>query len=392
MNPFLQKYWKIIVGIALALAVLFGLSQRKFSPELGSNTRTFQNSGSQTLESFQGKASEAAGSQNKTTITFLAAGDIMLSRNVAGTIKKKNDPLLPFRNMEGVLKSTDFNFANLESPISGTDYFNPTGSMVFNAPPAYADGLQKYNFQVLNLANNHAFDQGLAGLVHTGDFLDSLGIKHMGTGKNVDEAWQPVIIDIKGIKIGFIGASFSSINDGGKATNDYVARIEDVTHLKSSILNLKSKTDFIVATMHAGTEYTHTPNAAQIAFAHAAIDAGADMVIGAHPHWIQTVETYQDKYIFYSLGNFIFDQEWSQETKEGLALKIQISKNQVSNPAAPGAANLEDLQGQRIPAKLDSVELIPVILENYSTPRPATPEETKTILNKIGQAQTTIIP
>ena len=78
--------------------------------------------------------------------------------------------------------------------------------------------------------------------------------------------------------------------------------------------------------MHAGTEYTRTPMPQQITFAHAAIDDGADIVIGAHPHWVQTIEKYKGKYIFYSLGNFIFDQAWSQETMEGLTLKITVSK------------------------------------------------------------------
>lgn len=108
------------------------------------------------------------------------------------------------------------------------------------------------------------------------------------------------------------------------------------------------------------------------------------MVIGSHPHWIQTVEKYNNKYIFYSLGNFIFDQMWSRETKEGLTLKIQISKSKFQNSQTPSAATLDDLQGQQIPAKLKNIELIPIIIEGYSTPRPANEQETKKILEKIG--------
>jgi poly-gamma-glutamate synthesis protein (capsule biosynthesis protein) len=124
--------------------------------------------------------------------------------------------------------------------------------------------------------------------------------------------------------------------------------------------------------MHAGTEYMRTPNQNQTEFAHAAIDAGADMVIGHHPHWIQTTEKYQGKYIFYSLGNFIFDQMWSQDTKEGLALKITLSK--IPAPR---------LQGTPVPAKLEKLELVPVIIENYSTPRLANEVESLRILKKI---------
>ncbi len=163
--------------------------------------------------------------------------------------------------------------------------------------------------------------------------------------------------------------------------------------------------------MHAGTEYTTKPNQAQINFARTAIDFGADMVIGHHPHWVQEIERYcpnnatilgstspiygkearrevncdNPKYIFYSLGNFIFDQMWGQETREGLALKVQVSKNVGAGfqPALSGTVANRPLQGSRIPPTLDSIELIPIIIDNYSTPRPANKEESKKILEKI---------
>jgi poly-gamma-glutamate synthesis protein (capsule biosynthesis protein) len=247
-------------------------------------------------------------------------------------------------------------------------------SLVFGAPSDYILGLVNYNFKSLNLANNHALDQGIKGLEYTLNYLDEKNIKHVGAGKNLNEAWQPAIVETRGIKICFIGASYASINDSGKTQNNYVARIDDNENLKLAIQNSKSLCNFVVTTMHAGTEYTRKPNNIQIQFAHNAIDFGADVVIGAHPHWVQTIEKYKDKYIFYSLGNFIFDQEWSQETKEGLALKIQVSK----------ANNQNSLQGTQTFAKLENIELIPVILENYSTPRPANEDEAKKILKKIG--------
>ena len=285
-------------------------------------------------------------------------------------------------------------------------------------PPA-STALKDFNFQIINLANNHAFDQGLAGIDVTRKTLDNLGIAHEGTGDNLDQAGTPAVIESNGIKICFIGASFSSLNDGGKTTNPYVARIGDTANLQSAITSAKSECDFVVVTMHAGTEYTRTPNKAQTTFAHTAIDDGADIVIGAHPHWVQTIEKYcpnapaplplgegaamqraadegsanctNPKYIFYSLGNFIFDQAFSQDTSEGLTLKIKLSKTNTQNPLAPGAASGDDLQGSRITAKLDSIELIPVIIEN-SQPRPATADESKKILQKIGQTESILYP
>lgn len=321
-------------------------------------------------------------------VTFLSAGDIMLSRGVERAISKAGDPLAPFKPLADVFQSTDFNFANLESPISGNDNVQGKG-LVFNAHTRDIVGLSKYNFKVLNLANNHAMDQRLPGLLSTGKYLDGMNITHMGTGSNLDEAWEPKFITVKGVRVGFVGASYSSVNDGGVARNDYVARIEDKDRLRAAIEKLKQQgVDFIVATMHAGVEYTRRPNQAQIDFARAAIDYGADMVIGAHPHWVQVTEQYKGKYIFYSLGNFIFDQEWSQDTKEGLAIKVSL----LSKDAQPLQPSLTDPTKAARTTQVEQIELIPVIIERYSTPRPANEEEARRILSKIDMKERVIKP
>ncbi|MEK7164578.1 MAG: CapA family protein, partial [Patescibacteria group bacterium] len=151
--------------------------------------------------------------------------------------------------------------------------------------------------------------------------------------------------------------------------NQLVARIEDIKRLKSAVLSARQQADWVVVAMHAGTEYKYKPNEAQTKFARAAIDLGADMVVGHHPHWVQSIEKYQGKYIFYSLGNFIFDQEWSRETKEGLMIKIELAQ------AGKGGI---------MKTRLSQIELLPVVVENYSTPRLATEKEANVILNHIG--------
>lgn len=369
----------------------------------------YAGSSSGSLEDFYKLSQQQLGdtSQLSTEVTFNAVGDIMLSRNVANQISKnQKDGYWPFRNLEQELGwDVDFNFGNLESPFTGRDDFNPSGSLVFNAPSWTFSGLEQYNFKVLNLANNHAMDQGLDGLLYTRDLLKENQLTPLGVGKNLDEAWQGQVFSIKGIRIGFIGASYASENDGGVAKNNNVARIEDTIRLTASINELKTRSDFVVVTMHAGTEYERNPNQGQIDFAHAAIDAGADLVIGAHPHWIQTIEKYKGKQIFYSLGNFVFDQMWSQDTREGLMLKITLSKPGLCHPGlAPNSPtplsrtdqiNLvctTELQGTPKPATLKQVELIPVVIENYGQPRLANDQEKQNILNKIDVTTTVITP
>jgi poly-gamma-glutamate capsule biosynthesis protein CapA/YwtB (metallophosphatase superfamily) len=383
----MNKKLKIILPLLFALAILLGIFRY-------AQTTIFKNQSAQTLpdkslEDFYNQAKDLMPQtepNSTTSTTFLAVGDISLSRNVASAINASKDPQYPFAGMADILHSVDFNFGNLESPFSQ----KPTiggHSLIFGAPTSGVLSLLSNKFLVVNLANNHAFDGGLTDLDFTISQLDSSGVKHMGTGDNITQAWQPAVLTSNGIKICFVGASYASANDGGKSKNGFVARMEDLDNLKTAITTAKSECDFVVATMHGGIEYTRTPIALQTNFAHAAIDDGADVVIGAHPHWVQTIEKYQNKYIFYSLGNFIFDQAWSKETQEGLALKITISKNTTTNAAAPGAATLDDLQGGRKSATLDSIELLPVIINN-SRPRPATADETKNILLKINQTET----
>lgn len=292
------------------------------------------------------------------TATFVAVGDIMLSRGVAKEIIKSGNLNYPFSKMDDVLLRSDFNFGNLESPVSGNDHVLGEG-LVFNARRDHASALSKYNFKIVNLANNHAFDQLLKGLLATRDFLDKLGIKHVGVGETEAEAWKPSIVEANGIRIAFIGASYASINDGGVARKPNVARIEDQGRLAAAIRLAKLDAEFIVVTMHAGIEYTREPEKGQIAFARAAVDAGADIVIGAHPHWVQTTEVYRGKPIFYSLGNFVFDQK-PEERRKGLILRIK-------------------LRG----AKLDQIEMLPVIIDD-SAPRLANPVESRQILRSIG--------
>ena len=308
-------------------------------------------------------------------VTFLAVGDMMISRGVAKAIDRAGTPLAPFEKMRDVFLSTDFNFGNLECPISGRENVVGKGLM-FNMRTKDLEGLKKYNFKVLNFANNHAMDQGLNGLLNTQKVLSENGITYLGTGENLEDAWTPKIYEVNGVKIGFVGACYVSINDGsGAARNNYVARFQDMDRLKKAIEKLKADgADFIITTMHAGVEYTRKPHQPQIDFAKNSIDYGADMVIGAHPHWVQVFEQYKGKYIFYSLGNFIFDQTWSRDTQEGLALKITLDSKK-SNIQGNSKTNVQQ------------IELMPVVLENASTPRLGSEAETQQIMKKIGATE-----
>jgi poly-gamma-glutamate capsule biosynthesis protein CapA/YwtB (metallophosphatase superfamily) len=260
---------------------------------------------------------------------FFVVGDIMLSRGVERMMARSGDPTLPFRDLSAQLRWADFNFGNLESPVSGNDSIAGKG-LVFNARVRALKGLADTNFRVVSLANNHALDQGRRGLRTTIDQLRARGIAGVGAGEDLNDAWRPQVVEANGIRIAFIAASYASVNDNGRTRNYHVARTDDQARLAAAVSSARASADFVVVSMHAGVEYTRRPNTEQVTFAHAAVDAGADLVVGAHPHWVQPSEIYRDTPIYYSLGNFIFDQQ-QPGTRDGLILKVNVLKEVCGN-------------------------------------------------------------
>jgi poly-gamma-glutamate synthesis protein (capsule biosynthesis protein) len=304
-------------------------------------------------------------------VTIVAVGDIMLSRNVSAKMRAAADPRLPFRNVAGLLDSSDFNFGNLESPFAPpgeSDWKGVIGgrSLIFGAPRKALEGLTRFNFRVLSLANNHAMDQEEEGLAHTLNLLAANGIQAVGAGANLDEAWRARIIGPKGREVGFLAASYASLNYGTDERNEYVARIEDLDLLRSRVRALRSQVRYIIVAMHAGSEYVFEPANSQVEFAHAAIEAGADLVIGSHSHTLQPCERYKGGLIFYSLGNFVFDLD-SPATREGAAVKIVFDES--------GAIGLE---------------VFPIEIEDSCCPRPARPDEVPGALRRMGLRSTRI--
>src|SRR5208283_3999189 len=173
----------------------------------------------------------------RASATFLAVGDIMLARGVAGVMQRTGDPRRPFSGMRDVLHSAAFAFGNLESPFSASAQASPSANrLVFGAPSDALGGLIDAGFQIVNLANNHALDQGPAGLRRSARLLDEDAIQHVGAGSDLDQAWQPAIVTANGIRIAFVGASYASLNDMGAAHDvPFVARMEDRARLRRAL-------------------------------------------------------------------------------------------------------------------------------------------------------------
>ncbi len=294
------------------------------------------------------------------------AGDIMLSRNVMAAMYKAEDFTLPFANVKARILSSNLIFANLESPFNQTGDHSIEGSLIFNADPKAIAGLTSSGFDILSTANNHSFDQGQNGIAYTMQILKDNGIIPIGTGPGCHDG---TIVEKNGIKFGYLAYSYTAMNDGGKSVSPLVCDWNNTAQVNKDVAALKLKVDFVILSSHMGTEYTRTPKAVDVEKVHAALDAGADMFVGHHPHWIQITEQYKGKFIFYSLGNFVFDQMWSQDTREGLTFEVLFQDK-----------------------KLSRIKLLPVIIDNFCCPRWANEEETKTILKKINLTSDELIP
>ncbi len=287
-------------------------------------------------------------------IVLLATGDVIPARSVNSKMAGKNDFLYPFKQTAGLLTSADITFINLESPLIKNCQQTDEG-MVFCGNEKAVEGLVFAGVSVANLANNHTADYGMDGLENTVNILRQNRIAVTGLG-------SPAIIDIKGKKFGFLG--FNDITPRYGIVAD--ANEEKIIR---SIKNLKGKVDFLVAAFHWGVEYTAKPTLRQKELAHLAVDNGVDLVIGNHPHWVQGIEQYKGKFITYAHGNFVFDQMWSLETREGVVGRYVFDKK-----------------------GLKMVNFYPVIIENYAQPRFAGQEEAEKILNKIKESSISQTP
>lgn len=247
-------------------------------------------------------------------------GDIMLNRGVESSVNKNfNGDFYELFKNTSVLKEADILFGNLEGPISSVG--NNVGSKYsFRMSPNVLPAIKKVGFNMFSFANNHVGDWNVSAFENTLSLLRENEISFTGAGINKTEARQPTIIKKNNTSFGFLG--FSDVGPKwmeAKENKSGILLVDD-PDFSSIISQAKEKVDVLIVSIHFGVEYEKVHNKKQEKVARLAIDSGADMIIGHHPHVVQDVEYYKDKPIFYSLGNFIFDQHFSRETMRGLVV------------------------------------------------------------------------
>lgn len=246
----------------------------------------------------------------------------MLSRAVRRQMIAAGDPALPFRKLAPLMRAADITFINLESPFSDRGPYFEHG-LIFHAPAEAIAGLKLAGVVVASTANNHSRDCGPHGVAFTVAWLRSHGISPLGTSESETTTHRGVVLARKGVRFGFLGYTFDQQNGNWRDIDPRIA-MTDIPTMCRDVAALRKRADVVIVSMHNGVEYRTRPTAAQIAFAHAAIDAGAAVVVGHHPHVVQATETYRGGLIFYSLGNFVFDQYQRPETHHGELAEISF--------------------------------------------------------------------
>lgn len=242
-------------------------------------------------------------------VTLLFAGDVLLSDHVLNAYQQSG-------GIGGVLddgfrekiEAADFFMVNQEFPFSSRGTAAEDKQYTFRLPPEQVSMFQEIGIDAVTLANNHALDFGRDALLDTCDTLDAAGILRTGAGADLEEAKKPVVVERKGVKIGILGATRVIPETGWAAGKNHPGMLAtyDAGIALEEIRQMRAECDYVVVFVHWGIEREETPQEYQRTLGRQYIDAGADLVVGSHPHVLQGIEYHQGKPIVYSLGNFVF--------------------------------------------------------------------------------------
>lgn len=299
---------------------------------------------------------ETVKTPKKVTISFV--GDILMDGSVANQIAKNGEDY-PWENIKDYFNDDNLTIGNLETSITTKGEIWENKQFNFRSNPKYLSAMKKNGIDMVSLGNNHVLDYGYEGLLDTLENLDKHEILYAGAGRNREDAIKGIVTERNGLKIGFL--SYSRVVPDVKwyATNNrpgivgaYDVHIPEVIQ---KIKEMKREVDILILSLHWGIELSIEPRPQEIKLARLAIDEGADIIMGHHPHVLQGIEIYNGKPIFYSLGNFVFG-----------------TKNDLTSNTIIAQVNIVD-------KKIDNIKVIPF---NIIGGRPTKVEE-KDYLNKI---------
>ncbi len=353
---------KTVVIISLILFVALALSLKIFSGYAGKQTAvpvTSQTAAEQKTEAVKAPPEpvKAVVEEKKPEpLTVVAVGDILLGRGVGMRLDRQNKGYIyPFEKAAGLLKEGDVVFGNLEESITSSTHslagVADGGKYILKNDVKALEGIKYAGFNILNLANNHILDYYDRGLYDTLELLDKEKIAHSGAGKNLEEARKPALLEKKGMKVGILSyTDMAELVYKGNPPLKFAAS-EDrygvapikYEYIEEDIGKLRKDTDLLIISLHWGQEESFDILPEQRELAHKLIDAGADMILGHHPHQFQGIEMYKGKPVVYSMGNFIFDQN-DPENKETFILTMKYEGKRLTDFTALPVRTVDKIQ------------------------------------------------
>jgi poly-gamma-glutamate capsule biosynthesis protein CapA/YwtB (metallophosphatase superfamily) len=363
---------RVLFPVALGIALLIAACGDDDAPGTTDTAQPSAQSATETADQSPTSGPTATATEDG-EITLIAGGDVMLGRSLGEGILQLGTPY-PFEFVANILAAADIAFVNLEVPVS------PGGEpaekdFVFRAPPEAAVSLSKAGIDIVSLANNHAYDYGPEALLDTIDLVRAENIATVGAGRDKAEATEVIVLEIGGVRVAFL-AYVSVPPDSGSGFNVEETQATETTpgvnwldpeRIPEDVELAQKVSDVVIVSMHTGTEYQDALTELQVEAAHAAIDAGSSLVIGAQPHVLQRIETYNGGLILYSLGNFVFDFDYVDYQHEGL-------------PSSLSALVQIDLTRKGV----TGCRIVPVVIaEEDGRPRPVEGADAQPVLDRL---------
>lgn len=287
------------------------------------------------LASITSGTSQTSATSRTSTTSLLFTGDILLDRGVRKVIEHHGIDYLFTRQMDSLFRASQVVVGNLECPA--TNIKAPVQKrFIFRGEPEWLYALKKHGFTHLNLANNHSIDQGRKGLTDTKENILKAKLEPVGMGKNLQEAAQPTLLTSHPRKVWLIASLGMALENFAYLPNRPCVNTERTQEIITRIRNIKQKDPqaVVIVSIHWGGEHTLKPVPSQRLDAHRLINAGADALICHHTHTLQTIERYKGRDIYYSIGNFIFDQQKPLNSK-ACVVKVEVTKDNVKTQALP---------------------------------------------------------
>lgn len=259
-------------------------------------------------------------------VRLIAVGDVNLGRQVGQEILK-GDTLFPFSLVIDTFATYDIVFANLECTLSDQqgETQHPRNNLIFTGPPAGAMTLKKAGVTVVSTANNHALDYGVGAHSETMEYLTQAGIPFAGTDTDSISLYKPLLFTKNSIRFALLACT-DVMNIGDPMWKRFVAEA-DTGRMLPAIRASRDLADYVIVSYHGGEEYSSRPTRRTEWFAEQAVNAGADLFLGHHPHVPHGIKTRNGKIIAYSLGNFVFYQPFQEWTQRSFALAMTIVKD-----------------------------------------------------------------